>query len=178
MHHSCDNLPAILQRILYRKIIIISIVYICRASHHPFKYFFRGRRQKGLRHQAPGELHAPCARAQLSLHFCRAQQALYTPTYFLLGVAGGIHLNENFAAGLWNVLFLCRCSPLLLSNCTMNRTHHINIQFFFIKDRISSGEIELEYCLTNQMVGDYFTKPLQGAAFFVFRKIIMGENVA
>jgi hypothetical protein len=33
----------------------------------------------------------------------------------------------------------------------------------------------VEYCPTDQMVGDYFTKPLQGGKFSNFRKIILGE---
>jgi hypothetical protein len=81
-----------------------------------------------------------------------------------------------------NVLYQDNQSAMLLekngTGSSSRRTRHINIRFFFIKDRISGGEIELEYCPTDQMVGDYFTKPLQGAKFFFFRKIIMGEDAA
>ena len=53
------------------------------------------------------------------------------------------------------------------------RTRHINIRYFFIKDRIDKGEVEVVFCPTEEMVGDFFTKPLQGAKFRKFRKIIM-----
>jgi hypothetical protein len=53
------------------------------------------------------------------------------------------------------------------------RTKHINIKFFFIKDRVDSGEVRLEHCPTEEMVGDFFTKPLQGSLFLKFRNIIM-----
>ena len=33
--------------------------------------------------------------------------------------------------------------------------------------------LEIDYCLTDNMVADYFTKPLQGKKFFQFRKTIM-----
>jgi hypothetical protein len=56
------------------------------------------------------------------------------------------------------------------------RTRHINIRYFFIKDRVTANELELQYCPTDQMIGDFFTKPLQGKKFFFFRKIIMGEK--
>jgi hypothetical protein len=56
------------------------------------------------------------------------------------------------------------------------RGEHINIRFFFIKDRITAGDLELQYCPTDQMVGDFFTKPLQGKKFVQFRNIIMGEE--
>ena len=83
-----------------------------------------------------------------------------------------------------NVLFQDNQSAMLLERngiaSSSRRTRHINIRFFFIKVRVTSKEIELEFCPTDEMVGDYFTKPLQGAKFREFRKIIMEEpdNIA
>ena len=54
------------------------------------------------------------------------------------------------------------------------KTKHLNIRYFFIKDRSDKGEIRIEYCPTDDMLADYFTKPLQGAKFVKFRKGIMG----
>ena len=54
------------------------------------------------------------------------------------------------------------------------RTRHINIQYFFITDWIARNEVTIQYCPTNKMVADYFTKPLQGALFYKFRDQIMG----
>ena len=54
------------------------------------------------------------------------------------------------------------------------RTKHINIRYFFIQDRVKNGEITLKYCPTDQMLADYFTKPLQGAKFILFRDMILG----
>ena len=53
------------------------------------------------------------------------------------------------------------------------QTKHLNIQYFFISDRVSRGELSVQYCNTLEMVGDYFTKPLQGKLFYKFRSIIM-----
>jgi hypothetical protein len=39
----------------------------------------------------------------------------------------------------------------------------------------NSGKIELEYCPTENMVADFFTKPLQGKRFVMLRKIKLGE---
>ena len=42
------------------------------------------------------------------------------------------------------------------------RTRHINIRYSFVTDHANCGEIKIKHCLTAEMVGDYFTKPLQG----------------
>jgi hypothetical protein len=54
------------------------------------------------------------------------------------------------------------------------RSRHINIRYFSIKDQIASGEINLVHCPTGIMIADFFTKPLQGHLFEKFRNIIMG----
>ena len=59
------------------------------------------------------------------------------------------------------------------NSCTGN-SRHIDIRYFFTKDRVDKGEFKIEYCPTYRMVADYFTKPLQGRAFKFLRDIIMG----
>ena len=46
-----------------------------------------------------------------------------------------------------------------------DRTRHIAIRFFFVKDRVDAGEIKVEYMKTADMVADVLTKPLQGTYF-------------
>eukprot|EP00980_Cylindrotheca_fusiformis_P018032 scaffold5767_cov92-Cylindrotheca_fusiformis.AAC.4 len=54
------------------------------------------------------------------------------------------------------------------------KSRHINIRYFFIKDRIDSGEINLVlYCPTGEMLGDFFSKPQHGSLFRRFRDVIM-----
>jgi hypothetical protein len=55
------------------------------------------------------------------------------------------------------------------------KSRHIDIRYFFIKDRIDRGEIDVVYCPTEMMVADFFTKPLQGALFKKLRAVIMGD---
>eukprot|EP00957_Ditylum_brightwellii_P125664 9578685-Ditylum_brightwellii.AAC.1 len=53
------------------------------------------------------------------------------------------------------------------------KTRHINIRYFFVTDRIGSGELTINYCLTELMVADFYTKPLQGkldTAFLKYQK--------
>ena len=55
-----------------------------------------------------------------------------------------------------------------------NRTRHINIRYSFITDRIMNKEASVEFCPTFDMIGDYFTKALQGSQFHRFRNIVLG----
>jgi hypothetical protein len=41
----------------------------------------------------------------------------------------------------------------------------INIQYFFITDRVNMKEVEIKLCPTKEMVADFTTKPLQGSHF-------------
>ena len=45
------------------------------------------------------------------------------------------------------------------------RNKHINIHNFFIKDQIDKGSVVVEHLPTNEIVSDYFTKPLQVQKF-------------
>jgi hypothetical protein len=53
------------------------------------------------------------------------------------------------------------------------RTRHMNIRYFFVGDVAKRQHITIEYCPTDEMIGDFFTKPLGGAKFRRFRNIIM-----
>jgi hypothetical protein len=57
------------------------------------------------------------------------------------------------------------------------RTKHINVRYFFIKDRIGSGEITVKHCPATEMLADHFTKPLQGTMFRKFRADIQGVPI-
>jgi len=57
------------------------------------------------------------------------------------------------------------------------RTRHIDIRYFFITDRVKRGNIWIEHCPTDDMLGVFFTKPLQGSKFRKFRWIILNEPV-
>ena len=59
------------------------------------------------------------------------------------------------------------------NSCTGN-SRHIDVRYFFVKDRIDKKEMVVEYCPTHEMLADYYTKPLQGALFRKLRSVIMG----
>ena len=53
------------------------------------------------------------------------------------------------------------------------RSKHLNIRYCLITDQIKKGDLHIEYCPTDNMVANFFTKPLQGKKFLQFRKLIM-----
>ena len=53
------------------------------------------------------------------------------------------------------------------------RTRHMNIRYFFVADCQERGHVTVKYCPTDEMIGDFFTKPLGGAKLRRFRNIIM-----
>jgi hypothetical protein len=77
-----------------------------------------------------------------------------------------------------NILFQDDKSSILLEKdgkaSSSKRTKHIDIRYFFITDRINKNELSVVWCPTGNMIGDYATKPLQGAVFKKFRDYIMG----
>ena len=54
------------------------------------------------------------------------------------------------------------------------KSRHIHIRYFFIKDILKRGDIKLVHCPTERMIADCYTKPLQGSLFRKMRDILMG----
>jgi hypothetical protein len=54
------------------------------------------------------------------------------------------------------------------------KSRHIDIRYFFIKDVLKRENITLEHCPTEDMIADFYTKPLQGSLFRKMRNYIMG----
>lgn len=53
------------------------------------------------------------------------------------------------------------------------RTRHIAVRYFFLADRIKSGEITVEYLETSDMIADILTKPMQGNMFKRLRSLLL-----
>ena len=88
-------------------------------------------------------------------------------------------INQGYDTGP-SVMHQDNQSAILLEENGMEssskRTRHINIRYFFVKDRVDSGEIKIKYCPTADMIGDFLTKPLQGASFRKFRDLILNNR--
>jgi hypothetical protein len=54
------------------------------------------------------------------------------------------------------------------------RTRALHIRYFFLTDQVEKGNVTIVYCPTDDMVGDFHTKPLQGEKVQKFRNAILG----
>jgi hypothetical protein len=89
-------------------------------------------------------------------------------------------LDNNIAVEPAVVLFQDNTAAIQLMHNGMSnseRTRHINIRYFFLTDRIESGELWVTYVPTDQMIADVLTKALKGAKFFFFRAALHGVRM-
>ena len=91
----------------------------------------------------------------LANHFLEAQDYIYPTTVVYQDNRSAILLEQN------GILSSTRC------------TKHINVRYYFIKDKVNSKELTIKWCSTDKMVADYNTKPLSGEKFLQFRKAIL-----
>ena len=102
-----------------------------------------------------------------------------------------VGVNDAMSMGLWvrkfleaqgytvsdNVIFQDNMSAMLLEKngkrSSGKQTRHIDIRYYFITDNINRGTVRVAYCPTDDMIADFFTKPLQGSKFYKFRSAIM-----
>ena len=101
-----------------------------------------------------------------------------------------IGLSDGLSQVIWTRDFLCaqgynisaavvyqdNKSTIVMANrgaSTSERTRHIGLRYFFVKDRVDSGEVTIQYLPTENMIADILTKPLQGSLFRRLRNELM-----
>ena len=80
-----------------------------------------------------------------------------------------------------NVVYQDNQSTMLLCyngrHSSGKKTRHIEIRYYFITaDHVKRKNIRLEYCHTEAMISDFFTKPLQRSQFRKFRDFILNVD--
>lgn len=69
------------------------------------------------------------------------------------------------------------CIKMVHSEKFNNRSKHIDIKKYAVKDYISSKIVEVEYCPTEEMVADIFTKPLQKSKFLKLKSKLCIQQI-
>ena len=100
--------------------------------------------------------------------------------------------SEYFQYDIWLLMFLLEQGYIIVNNIlyqdnqssikmeinwrnyfTVNSSY-VNIQYFFVKDRVDKVEVNIEYCPTHEMWTYFVTNPPQENFFHKFRYAIMG----
>ena len=55
-----------------------------------------------------------------------------------------------------------------------DRTKHIQVRFFFVKQRLDNKVMKTSHCPTKEMIADILTKPIQGEQFKALRDMLLG----
>jgi hypothetical protein len=58
------------------------------------------------------------------------------------------------------------------------RTRHIDIRYFWVKDRVDRGEVTIVHKGTSELYANVLTKPLQGSQFVYERGCLTGWPTA
>jgi len=79
-----------------------------------------------------------------------------------------------------NIIYQDNKSAILLEEngkrSSGKRTRALNIRYFFITNNIEKKHVAIKYCPTDDMVGNYMSKGLQGVKYNKFRNKIMGMS--
>jgi hypothetical protein len=70
-------------------------------------------------------------------------------------------------------------SMLLMKNGRLSsgkRTKHLDIHYFYEKDLLERGIVKIEHCGAEDMIADFFMKPLQGRKFRIMRDLILNRS--
>ena len=52
----------------------------------------------------------------------------------------------------------------------------MNIRYIYVTEQVKNKAVHVTHCPTEEMVGDFFTKPLQGSLFIKMCNYIMGSE--
>jgi KUP system potassium uptake protein len=66
------------------------------------------------------------------------------------------------------------CIALSKNNMTTRHNKHMDVRCHFCRETVESGDIEVQYCATENMLADVLTKPLVSARHNKLCNSIMG----
>ena len=64
------------------------------------------------------------------------------------------------------------------NNIKNKRTKHIEVKYFWIRQQVEEDRLRVEYCPTNEMIADIFTKPLGRTNFEMNRDRLRVVNLS
>ncbi len=77
-----------------------------------------------------------------------------------------------------DILYQDNNSAMLLETngqaSSSKHTRHIKIQYYYVADQVTKGDLRVVWCPMDEMIADFLTKPLQGKAYIKFQDLLMG----
>jgi hypothetical protein len=67
------------------------------------------------------------------------------------------------------------CVHLAANEASLNRTRHVGVRYFYVRDEQELGTVDVVPVSTNDQLADILTKPLGPEKFIHFRRLIMGS---
>jgi tagatose-1,6-bisphosphate aldolase non-catalytic subunit AgaZ/GatZ len=86
---------------------------------------------------------------------------------FLLGQGEDVGAATVFQDNMSTIALIDRGSS------NSDRTRHVNVRYYWLKDRVNSKEIKILHKDTNHMTADILTKALQGDKFIQLRSQLL-----
>ena len=134
----------------------------------------------GLMSLGHGAIHCKSSKQKLNTKSSTESELVGMSDYLPYNLWARMFLSEQGYELNTNTIFQDNQSAIRMetngrTSCTGN-SRHIDIRYFFVADKVKQKEVKIQYCPTELMIADYFTKPLQGRLFHTLRDIIMGET--
>ena len=89
-------------------------------------------------------------------------------------------LEEQGRLNTTTVVYQDNTSSILLErngrSSSTKRTKHMHIRYFYVTEQVQNKNIHVAHCPTEEMVADFFTKPLQGSLFKKMHNYITGNE--
>ena len=89
-------------------------------------------------------------------------------------------LEEQGRLDTTTVVYQDNRSSILLErngiSSSTKRMKHMHIRYFYVTEQVRNIAIHITHCPTEEMITDFFTKPLQGSVFTKMRNYVMGNE--
>jgi hypothetical protein len=89
-------------------------------------------------------------------------------------------LLESFGGFIYPLLLCDNQASIKISENPVlhQRTKHIDVQFHFVREKVSEGKVDIEYVNTGENLANGFTKGLGAVKLVGFRENVLGTEKA
>ena len=106
------------------------------------------------------------SRKKMSTKISKEAELLVTDDASSLILRTKIYLETQGFKAETNILYQDNKSTILLQEnskkCSSKRTRHLNIRYFSLTDQPEKENLTIKYLLTDAMISEFMSKPLQG----------------